>query len=55
MDNVRGHFPEHGDAQDDAQDFDPAEDELGRELPPTAIGQDERRMQVRAYNFWRRC
>ncbi len=51
MDNVRG-FPDHEDAQDDVQDFDPAEDELGRELPPAAIGQDERRMQVRAYNFW---
>ncbi len=52
MDNVRGHFPDHGDAQDDALDFDPAEEELGRELPPAAIGQDERRMQVRACNFW---
>ncbi len=52
MDNVRGHFPDHEDARDDALDFDPAEDELARELPPAAIGQDERRMQVRAYNFW---
>ncbi len=52
MDNVRGHFPEHEDGLDDALDFDPAEDDVGRELPPAAIGQDERRMQVRAYNFW---
>ncbi|MCB2063934.1 MAG: hypothetical protein KDE25_10865 [Novosphingobium sp.] len=51
MDNMRGHFPDHEDAHD-AQDFDPTEDEVGRELPPVAIGQDERRMQVRAYNFW---
>lgn len=52
MDNVRGRFPDHEDSQDDALDFDPAEDEVGSELPPLAIGQDERRMQVRAYNFW---
>jgi hypothetical protein len=52
MDNMRGHFPDHEDAQDDGPDFDSAEDELGREPPPAAIGQDERRMQVRAYNFW---
>jgi hypothetical protein len=52
MDNVRGRFPDHEDSQDDALDFDPAEDEVGSELPPAAIGQDERRMQVRAYNFW---
>lgn len=49
---MRGHFPDHEDAQDDGPDFDSAEDELGREPPPAAIGQDERRMQVRAYNFW---
>jgi hypothetical protein len=52
MDNMRGHFPGHEDAPEEAQDFDAAEDEVGRELPPVAIGQDERRMQVRAYNFW---
>ncbi len=52
MDNVRGHFPDHEDGPDDALDYDPAEDEVVRELPPAAIGQDERRMQVRAYNFW---
>ncbi|MCB2048426.1 MAG: hypothetical protein KDE32_09390 [Novosphingobium sp.] len=52
MDNLRGQFPDNDDAYDDAQDFDAAEDEVGNELPPVAIGQDERRMQVRAYNFW---
>jgi hypothetical protein len=30
----------------------PRPTETGRELPPAAVGQDERRMQVRAYNFW---
>ena len=52
MDNWRGHFPDRDDAFGDAQDFDVNEDEAGDELPPVAIGQDERRMQVRAYNFW---
>lgn len=28
------------------------DDDSGSELPPAVIGQDERRMQVRAYNFW---
>jgi hypothetical protein len=32
--------------------YDQADDETGREAPPAAIGQDERRMQVRAYNHW---
>ena len=48
MDNLRGQFPEHDGP--DGDDFD--DDETGHELPPAAIGQDERRMQVRAYNFW---
>jgi len=52
MDNLRGHFSDNEDAHDEVHGFDPAEDEVGPELPPAAIGQDERRMQVRAYNFW---
>ncbi|MDG2003314.1 MAG: hypothetical protein P8J20_08285 [Novosphingobium sp.] len=52
MDNLRGQFPDH-DGPDDCQDNDDLnEDETGREAPPAIIGQDERRMQVRAYNFW---
>jgi len=52
MDNLRGQFPDHGGPDDyrAGNEFD--EDETGCELPPAAIGQDERRMQVRAYNFW---
>lgn len=51
MDNLRGSFP--GDSHDaEDREFGWAEDEPVRELPPAAIGQDERRMQVRAYNFW---
>jgi hypothetical protein len=52
MDNLRGQFPDHDDAHDEAQEYDLAEDEVAGDLPPSAIGQDERRMQVRAYNFW---
>ncbi len=52
MDNLRGQFSDHGGAYGDAHDYDLGDDETGRELPPAAIGQDERRMQVRAYNFW---
>ena len=48
MDSYRGDFGGyHG---QDA--YDPAEDEIGHEAPPPAIGTDERRMQVRAYNHW---
>jgi len=48
MDNLRGQFAEHG----GAGEAHVADDDTGREVPPLAIGQDERRMQVRAYNFW---
>jgi len=52
MDSLRGHFSDHGESGYDADEYDANEDETGRELPPAAIGQDERRMQVRAYNHW---
>jgi hypothetical protein len=54
MDTLRGTFdsdtsPDRGwDASEDER----AEPATRRELPPEAIGQDERRMQVRAYNHW---
>ncbi|KPP85851.1 hypothetical protein [Erythrobacter sp. HL-111] len=67
MDNLRGMFesgePGEADAADPAS-LGPAPagasdgwdgDESGpgsRDIPPHAIGQDERRMQVRAYNHW---
>lgn len=47
MDTIRGQFSDNGLVEHDIGD-----DDTGRELPPLAIGQDERRMQVRAYNFW---
>ena len=50
MDTFRGNFL---DSADSAQDeYDLGEDEIVREAPPSIIGQDERRMQVRAYNHW---
>jgi len=52
MDSLRGHYSDHHETGFDADDRELSEDETGRELPPAAIGQDERRMQVRAYNHW---
>lgn len=67
MDTLRGPF-ENGTPADDTPDWgveitdredesvrhDDSErdEETVRHLPPEAIGQDERRMQVRAYNHW---
>ncbi|MEO5706882.1 MAG: hypothetical protein ABIT10_04370 [Alteraurantiacibacter sp.] len=48
MDTLRGQFGGH-DAHGDADQFD---DDAAHATPPPAIGADERRMQVRAYNFW---
>ncbi|MET1754126.1 hypothetical protein ABVV53_01395 [Novosphingobium sp. RD2P27] len=50
MDILRADFRDTGDHR--SGEGPSADDETGRELPPTPIGQDERRMQVRAYNFW---
>lgn len=59
MDTLRGAFDSDIPA-DDSQDWGadasadrgaPEEEDV-RQLPPEAIGQDERRMQVRAYNHW---
>jgi len=51
MDNLRGSF-EQGLPADENQGWDAAndtpEDEVVHDLPPAAIGQDERRMKVRA-------
>lgn len=48
MDNLRGRFDDGGGYGSD----DVIEDDTGHDAPPPQIGQDERRMQVRAYNFW---
>ena len=55
MDNLRGTF-DSGLPADESQDWEAdntaPDEENVREMPPEAIGQDERRMQVRAYNHW---
>ncbi len=53
MDTLRGAFDPDTSADRgwDAIEEDSAEP-APRQLPPEAIGQDERRMQVRAYNHW---
>jgi len=47
MDTYRGNFIDHA-----GPDLDTGDDDYVREAPPGVIGQDERRMQVRAYNHW---
>jgi hypothetical protein len=54
MDTLRGTFgsdPSSDRSWEESED-NGAEPARTRELPPHAIGQDERRMQVRAYNHW---
>lgn len=51
MDDMRGHFSDNSEPAGDASDAD-HEEETGAVMPPEAIGQDERRMQVRAYHYW---
>ncbi len=50
MDSLRGHISDHGSGS--LSYGSEIEEETGREPPPESIGQDERRMQVRAYNLW---
>ncbi len=61
MDTLRGNFEtgSHDSVEPFERDWDDSdavatdhEDETGRDAPPPAIGTDERRMQVRAYNHW---
>jgi hypothetical protein len=52
MDTYRGPFYDSADHGDAAPDYDLADDEAVNEAPPSPVGQDERRMQVRAYNHW---
>ncbi len=52
MDTYRGNFMDLTGAGDESHENDFVEDETGHEPPPSPVGQDERRMQVRAYNHW---
>lgn len=51
MDTYRGNYLDTS-SGDDWPEIDFAEEDSPREPPPGPIGQDERRMQVRAYNHW---
>ena len=56
MDTYRGRFGDHGDEAGDWPEIgfgqDSEDEEELHEAPPSPVGQDERRMQVRAYNHW---
>ncbi len=51
MDNLRGYLGSV-EFDTDAVDYGFGDDEAVSEPPPSPVGQDERRMQVRAYNHW---
>lgn len=52
MDTYRGLFSDNSESGEDWPEVEFGEDEVSREAPPSPVGQDERRMQVRAYNHW---
>jgi hypothetical protein len=56
MDRIGGRFGAYDDAHEDAgpDGFEPHDsgEETAPEAPLSPVGQDERRMQVRAYNHW---
>lgn len=52
MDTYRGNFSEHAETGSDWSELELNEEEVVSEPPPSPVGQDERRMQVRAYNHW---
>lgn len=52
MDTYRGNYLDSGASGNDWPEVEFSEEEGPREPPPSPIGQDERRMQVRAYNHW---
>ena len=52
MDTYRGLFSDNSESGEDWPEVEFGEEEAPREAPPSPVGQDERRMQVRAYNHW---
>ncbi len=52
MDTLRGNFGSYDGPSDERFDGQLADEEAYHDAPPPAFGNDERRMQVRAYNFW---
>lgn len=51
MDTYRGNYLDIGPSED-WPEVEFGEEETPHEPPPSPVGQDERRMQVRAYNHW---
>lgn len=52
MDTYRGNFIDRAEGGDDWPEVEYGDEEIAHEPPPNPVGQDERRMQVRAYNHW---
>lgn len=52
MDTYRDNFIDRAGSDDFTGNHEAFEEDTAREAPPAQIGQDERRMQVRAYNHW---
>ena len=52
MDTYRGLFSDNSESAEDWPEVEFGDEEAVREAPPSPVGQDERRMQVRAYNHW---
>ena len=52
MDNLRGFDPFGSDAETEVPDYAAFQEEDAAIEPPPVVSGDERRMQVRAYNFW---
>ena len=52
MDTYRGIYSDHAEAGSGWPEVDFGDEDAPREPPPSPVGQDERRMQVRAYNHW---
>lgn len=52
MDSYRVISAEHERFDANACSNGSGDDDIGHESPPVGVGQDERRMQVRAYNYW---
>lgn len=52
MDTLRGPWGPSDTDYPEIDDYDESEDEIGCDTLPPVLSQDERRMQVRAYNHW---
>lgn len=52
MERFGGSFGAYDDAEPEGYGFVDSAEDIAPEVPPSPVGQDERRMQVRAYNHW---